>query len=313
MISVRHDNQITALTRRNITDYIAAEGINWWGRLDEVAFLQRVWPDLDSMPSNDGRFRSAARDIHQHRINNPYDWEDDWIFDDHRFGLRNGSDELFVRFLAEMLHPLVRTDDDETQRLLAFFNEQLEADDWELVETSQMSGRPVYEGRRREAIKRPEVALDLDRYERLDDPQVVREHLRRIDRDLKNDPSGAIGSSKDLVESICKVILDEYGEPYKRGDDVLDLYKKVQKVLRLNTEAVPENKKGSEAAVKALRALVTTIQSLSELRNTIGSGHGRNTRSPALTRHARLAFNSAVAVSEFLLDTWHVRRREETS
>jgi hypothetical protein len=153
--------------------------------------------------------------------------------------------------------------------------------------------------------------LELERYERLGDPQVLREHLRRIDRDLKNDPPGAIGSSKELVESVCKTILDDYQEPYGRGDDLPDLYKKVQRVLNLNTEAVPDDRRGSKAAVKALRALVTTIQSLAELRNAIGSGHGQTRNSPALTRHARLAFNSAVAVTEFLLDTWHVRKRDD--
>ena len=39
--------------------------------------------------------------------------------------------------------------------------------------------------------------------------------------------------------------------------------------------------------------------------------HGRNARSLALTRHARLAFNASVTVVEFLLDTWHVRRQDE--
>jgi hypothetical protein len=45
------------------------------------------------------------------------------------------------------------------------------------------------------------------------------------------------------------------------------------------------------------------------LRNQLGTGHGRNKRSAALTRHARLAFNAASAVAEFMLDTWHARKR----
>ena len=88
----------------------------------------------------------------------------------------------------------------------------------------------------------------------------------------------------------------------------MDLYKAVQEALALNAEAVPESSRGSAAAVKALRALVTTVRSLAELRNELGSGDGRVRASPALTRHAQLAFNAAVAISEFLLDTWHARR-----
>lgn len=44
-----------------------------------------------------------------------------------------------------------------------------------------------------------------------------------------------------------------------------------------------------------------------ELRNELGIGHGRSTPSPALARHARLALNSTVTVTEFLLDTWQDR------
>jgi hypothetical protein len=66
---------------------------------------------------------------------------------------------------------------------------------------------------------------------------------------------------------------------------------------------VPDSAKGSEAAHKVLGALNTTVFGLAELRNQIGRGHGRSTASPALERHARLAFNTAVALTEFLYDT----------
>lgn len=307
MVSVTTQT-ISEITRRDITDGLIAEQVNWAGRLDESGFVGRVW-DLSEIRSTDHRYKDAAGDIRQHRISN-YDWEADWIFHDARFDLAGCPDETFVRFLCELIHPVVRPDLEEVVRLLTSFNECLARDDWEIVEVRQLSGKPVHEGRRRESLKTPTEAVALDLYPRLDDPQVVRDHLRRIDRDLKTDPSGAIGSSKELVESVLKQILDDYEVAYKKGDDLMDLYKKVQKELRLNAEAVPEDTKGSQAAVKTLRALVATIQSLAELRNQIGTGHGAARRSPALTRHGRLAFNSAVAVVEFLLDTWHARRQE---
>jgi hypothetical protein len=297
---------ISEVTRRDITDRLVADHVAWWGRLGEVDFLSRIWP-LEQMPSTDSRFRDAARDIHQHRINN-YDWDDDWIFGDPRFELRRGPDEIFVRFLCEMLHPIVRPDTADVESLLAFFNECLARDDWELVETSQLSGKPVLEGRRRTGLKSPSTALALDGYGHLHDPSVIRDQLARIDRGLRRDPAEAIASSKELVETVCKTILDDYGIAYARRNELLDLYKKVADVLKLNAEAVPDSAKGSRAAQQTLRTLVTTIQSLAELRNELGLGHGPTRRSPALTRHGRLAFNAAIAVVEFLLDTWHVRR-----
>ncbi len=277
----------------------------WAGRFDEIAFLGRLY-DLDALPSHDYRYSSAAADIRQHRMNN-YDWDDDWIFDDERFALRNGSDEQFVAFLAEMVHPLVRSDEEEVARLVESFNTLLRRDGWELAEIDQMSGRPMFAGRRASGLKAPAGALSVDRYKRLSKPDTIRAHLRRIDAGLERDPPAAIASSKELIETTCKVILDDRGVAYSDRDDVMDLYKKVATALKLRAEDIPESKRGSEASQQALRSLVSVVQSLTSLRNALGLGHGTASPQPGGVRHARLAFNAATAVVEFLLDTWHER------
>jgi hypothetical protein len=91
--------KISQLTRRDLIDAIAAERLDWSGRLEESEFLSRIY-DLESLPSTDGRFKDAAGDIWQHRVNN-FDWDEDWVFYDSRFGLMNGDDEIFLRFLCE--------------------------------------------------------------------------------------------------------------------------------------------------------------------------------------------------------------------
>jgi hypothetical protein len=300
---------ISEATRRDIIDSISVENIGWSGRLDEPAFLARIW-DLGDMRSTDSRYGNAARDIWQHRVNNPQDWPDDWVFTDERFDLMHGDDGTFLRFLCEMVHPAVRPDGEEAGRLVTRFNEILAADGWSLVAAKKLSGRPIFEGRETKGAKDPATALRLPEYQRLREPRVFQEHLRRIDAGLSSDPAAAIASSKEMVESACKIILDDYNIPYTTKDDLLGLYKETAKALKLNAESVPENVKGSQAAQGALRALVTTVQRLAELRNELGLGHGRSRTSPALDRHARLAFNTASAVAEFLLDTWHARRED---
>ena len=61
--------------------------------------------------------------------------------------------------------------------------------------------------------------------------------------------------------------------------------------------------KGSEGAHKTLSGPNMAVYGLAELRNQLGRGHGRAAAGRALDRHARLAFNTAVAVAEFLYDT----------
>lgn len=82
--------EISLVTRRDIFDFLRAEAEPWWGRLSETGFLDQLY-DLDGLPSTDRRHTTAAEDITRHRVAN-LDWDDDWVFDDPRFQLAEGSD-----------------------------------------------------------------------------------------------------------------------------------------------------------------------------------------------------------------------------
>lgn len=297
---------ITQVTRRKIFDTITLSKVFWEGRLEEPDFLARMY-DLDTMPSTDSRYKTAAGDIRQHRVNNPEDWPDDWVFTDSRFGLQHGDDELVLRFLAEMLHPVVRPDDEEVVRLVNAFNEALARDGYELYPADWISGHAVYGWRRRGSFHGASPELRLRERALLTDPEVLEEHLVRIRDTLGSDPAAAISSSKNLIESLFRIILDRSGVAYGQREDIPQIYRHVADLLELKADSVPESAKGSESAQQILRTLVTTIQSLAELRNELGIGHGQSTRSVALTRHARLALNATVTIAEFVLDTWQAR------
>jgi hypothetical protein len=138
---------ITDVTRRHLFDALGNTGADWSGSLEEVTFLRRLY-DLDRLESFDPRFTTAEGDIVQHRYNNPEDWDDRWVFGDRRFKLADGPDEVLLRFLAEMIHPAVRADTDEVERLLALINDTLAPDGYQLTPASTVSGYPVYEARR---------------------------------------------------------------------------------------------------------------------------------------------------------------------
>lgn len=135
--------KITEVTRRDIVEFFSTANILWYGRLEETEFLSRLY-NLEELPSTDSRFDDAAGDIWQHRINNN-DWEDDWIFFDQRFNIRDGNDDHFLlKFLCETLHPTVRANAEEIQSLLQAYNKLLPPDGYEIFEESQISGRPVF-------------------------------------------------------------------------------------------------------------------------------------------------------------------------
>lgn len=118
---------LTEITRRDICDYFTVSGLGWWGDLEECEFLSRLY-NLGTLPSTDSRFKTAARDIFQHRSNND-DWPNDWVFSDSRFELAE-SDEKLLRFLAETLHPAVRRDRQQVTILVSELNKRLNPDGW---------------------------------------------------------------------------------------------------------------------------------------------------------------------------------------
>lgn len=151
--------------------------------------------------------------------------------------------------------------------------------------------------------------LELPDLAHLRDPGGLEEHLQRMASNLDHDTPAVIGSAKELLESVCKVILDEAQVTYSPNATLLELYRAVAAELRLARESVPQNAKGSEAAQRVLQGLVTAVQNLAELRNALGAGHGRAQRVPALERHARLAMNASHTVAAFLIATASERRR----
>ncbi|MFJ4321172.1 serine/threonine protein kinase [Streptomyces lavendulae] len=136
-------DRITAVTRRRLFSALVDSGVAWSGSLDEVAFLSRLY-DLDGMESTDSRFATAKGDIIQHRYNNPDDWDDDWIFRDSRFQLDQGPVDVLLRFLEQMIHPEVRSDDSETEQLLGLLNSALSPDGFRFSPADTISGFPVY-------------------------------------------------------------------------------------------------------------------------------------------------------------------------
>ena len=254
------------------------------------------------MPSTDSRFKNAAQDIWQHTVNNS-DWEADWVFSDWRLRLLDGPDQTFVRFLRETVHPVVRPDAEEAARLVDAYNDGLKPDGWELYPASSISGHEVYEARRIgvdsgaavRAVRRVADTLDAE---------YLRQQIARMEESVESDPDLAIGTAKELLETMCKGILEQRGQPSQPNWDVSQLAKATLKTLGLVPDDVPHATKGAEAVRVLLGSLSAVISKLAELRNLYGTGHGKKPSTKGLhPRHARLAVGAAGAVATFLFET----------
>jgi len=120
---------------------------------------------------------------------------------------------------------------------------------------------------------------------------------------VATDPEGAIRAARTTLESVCKHICDERGQPYENGWDLSRLYKAAAKSLNLAPD------QHSEQIIKQiLSGVATTVEGLAGIRNALSDAHGKGKAAARpKSRHAKLAVNASFAVAGFLIDT-HVEK-----
>lgn len=138
-------------------------------------------------------------------------------------------------------------------------------------------------------------------------PELHRQ-IQRIQIAIEDDAGLAIGTAKELVESVCKTILEQRQITFEDDADIGKLVKESRKALGLIPESIPNSAKGADSIRRLLSNLGNVAQGLGELRNLYGTGHGRGGATKGLSaRHARLAVGAAATLSTFLFET-HLER-----
>lgn len=298
--------KISQITRRDLFDTIIVKKVKWAGRLEETDFLSRVF-DLTALPSTDSRFSDAEGDIWQHRTSNRYDWDDDWIFNDSRFNLLNCDDDVLLRFLCETIHPVVRANIEEVEKLCELYNQFLKNDGFKLIEKTHISGKPIFVGRYIGVTGTPGISLAR---EALSGSGVtyVAQQITRMEVAVGTDTSLAIGTAKELIETCCKTILDDRNINYGKSLDIIQLVKLTSKELRLTPDDIEDEAKAAETIKRLLSNLAMITKGVAELRNKYGTGHGKAAKAKGLSpRHAKLAVGAASTLAVFLVETHHTR------
>ena len=302
--------RISKTTRKNIADAITVSDRRWQGNLTDSKMLSRIY-DLSSLPSHDPRFSDAAGDITQHRENN-YDWDDEWVFDDLRFNLMGCDDDKYLEFLSETIHPVVRPDLTETAELRDLYNNHLSNDGFELFEKGRIGPRTVYGGRYIGSIPSPDLALVKDAHFAID-ADYVSQQIKRMTESIETDPWLAIGTAKEFVETCCKTLLNELSISTGPRPDLAKLVKLTTAKLALTPADISEQAKAAQTIKRLLNNLAQVSQGLAELRNSYGTGHGKEAGNKGLTaRHARLAVGASSTLVVFLVETHKARITEKT-
>lgn len=125
----------------------------------------------------------------------------------------------------------------------------------------------------------------------------------------ETNPTTAIGKAKELVETVCKTILERTNETIDKNDSLPKLFNKTRDKLKLNPKEIDDDIKLSNNLKGILQSLVSLTNNLAELRNEYGDGHGKSESYKGLqARHAKLAVGSASTLVNFLWDSFQLRK-----
>lgn len=126
------------------------------------------------------------------------------------------------------------------------------------------------------------------------------ETLERL-RGSGNDPALAIGSAKELLESVAKFVLDELGMHVGPKMDFNTLWHLARERLGVLPQSVDQSIKGFEQIRNIHQSSWTIAQNVNELRNLQGTGHGRLLPTGVSEDLAMLVVREACSVAEYML------------
>ena len=141
----------------------------------------------------------------------------------------------------------------------------------------------------------------------LDGPIVepIEQLIDAIENAMESVPDFAFDLSKTLVESVCKTVLADIGQPANPRWDGPKLLRETTNHLSLLPRNHSNPAKTRDSVNKTIHGMLQTIQGLCELRNNFGmASHGRDVFAARLDlRQAMLAAQAADTIVAFLYRT----------
>lgn len=294
-------NKIKATTRKNIADALKVSQLWYNGQLEEPDFLNRLY-DLKQLKSRDYRCKDAYDDIYQHMVRNN-DWDESWVFTDMRFNLMHTSDEEYLTFLAETLHPAVRTDKKEISQMQEIYNNHLKNDGYEIIQVKEISGKPVFEGRLKTIGSSHQVENKTEIKKYLN-TEYVNKKIDSMNESISNDTELAIGMAKEFIETVCKSILKKHNKTIDKNWNLGQLIKNTYNILDFKPQEANNPQKAENCIIQVLKGTTTMINGITELRNAYGTGHGKEADFVTLeSKYARLIVGMVSELVIFFLAT----------
>ena len=206
-----------------------------------------------------------------------------------------------------MIHPVVRGDSHEVDKLHRIFNDSLSNDGFEIIERTHISNKPVFTGRMKFTGK-TSIEKKGNDIKNIFNAEYVTHRINFMESLIESSPYDSIGAAKELVEIACKSIFESRQEKFDKNWDLSKLMKETTKLLKLTPDDISDEAKAAKSIRQILGSLSAVVQGIAEVRNEYGSGHGKDSNFKGLQpRHAKLAVGAASTLAIYLLETHEIR------
>jgi len=111
---------------------------------------------------------------------------------------------------------------------------------------------------------------------------------------ILNDPGGAITAARTMLESLCKLIINENGHVFTNREDLPQLYGKAVSLIGSST-----GKQSDEEYRRLAGSCASIMNAITTIRNREGNSHARSQN--VATLHAKFVVNVAGSLVNFLV------------
>lgn len=133
---------------------------------------------------------------------------------------------------------------------------------------------------------------------------IDREFQRALDN-VEADPREAISAASNIVESVCKIFIEDEELEMPAKQDLQGVWTIVRKHLGLDPSTLSD-----KDLQQILTGIISVVHGIGALRTHASSAHGAGRITYQLEpRHARLAIHSAHTVALFVLESWQQRKK----
>lgn len=145
----------------------------------------------------------------------------------------------------------------------------------------------------------------LEEFVRELDVTSIDAEFNRALTNVELNPREAVSAASNILESLCKVYIEEEHLERPAKQDLKPIWTIVRKDLGFDPSMVED-----QDLQTVLSGMISIVEGIGALRTHASSAHGAGKKSYKLEpRHARLAIHSAHTVALFVLETWRKKKR----